>query len=148
MRYCRKNSVFWKLTAKQETSIRAERRKTTENLNLKTLIFLNFRRFYTSFEICNQKIYSSKNACNSKVLVLVVITKSELSWELGPNQTWIILSKWPEIILKKFGQTYSTCYKKLYCHCNLLCCWITKCNCHVWWVPPDTKFFCQNDSVF
>ena len=37
------------------------------NLNLKTLIFLNFRRLSTSFEICNQKVYSIKNACNSKV---------------------------------------------------------------------------------
>ena len=37
------------------------------NLSLKTLIFLNFWRLSTSFEICNQKVYSSKNACNSKV---------------------------------------------------------------------------------
>ena len=37
------------------------------DLSSKTLIFLNFRKLYTSFEICNQKVYSSKNACNSKV---------------------------------------------------------------------------------
>ena len=37
------------------------------SLSLKTQIFLNFGRLSTSFEICNQKVYSSKNACNSKV---------------------------------------------------------------------------------
>ena len=37
------------------------------DLSSKKLIFLNFRKLYTSFEICNQKVYSSKNACNSKV---------------------------------------------------------------------------------
>ena len=37
------------------------------SLSLKTQIFLNFRRLSTSFEICNQKVCSSKNACNSKV---------------------------------------------------------------------------------
>ena len=28
------------------------------DLSSKTLIFLNFRKLYTSFEICNQKVYS------------------------------------------------------------------------------------------
>ena len=37
------------------------------DLSSKTLIFLNFRKLSTSFEICNQKVYSSKNACNSKI---------------------------------------------------------------------------------
>ena len=37
------------------------------DLSSKTLIFLKFRKLYTSFEICNQKVYFSKNACNSKV---------------------------------------------------------------------------------
>ena len=37
------------------------------NLSLKTSKFLNFQRLHTSFEICNKKVYSSKNACNSKV---------------------------------------------------------------------------------
>ena len=34
---------------------------------LKNINFLNFQRLYTSFEICNKKVYFSKNACNCKV---------------------------------------------------------------------------------
>ena len=37
------------------------------DLSSKTLIFLNFRKLCTSFEICNQKVYSCKNAQNSEV---------------------------------------------------------------------------------